>query len=877
MAYTQILHDLCASDILSAGGKGAGLGELLNAGFLVPPGFVLTTDAYNAFVSEHGLQKEIVDLASVISTDHSTRVEDGAAAIRSLFLDAEMPADIRSALLAAYESLAGEGKVAVAVRSSATAEDLPGASFAGQQESYLNVRGAEALLDAVKQCWASLWTARAMAYRLNQGIAPADVSLAIVVQRMIPADLSGILFTAHPTTGDRSQVVINAGYGLGEAIVSGVVTPDTYLVDRAGGAILESVIGSKKAKVVPAEGNGTRTEPVIDAEREAASLSPTRIQALVRVCQRIEAHFGTPQDVEWAFAGDDLWILQSRPITNLPPAPLTDVKWEPPRPGGKLIRRQVVEHMPGPLSPLFDELYLRVGLDRSTDLFLDEFDFEFDLDRFVERPLFVTANGYAYTRADYRFDPATLLEILPGILQAYVKMLPSLIRTAIPRWRDRKLPAYQRAIDQWKALDVATADDGQLWCGIQSLTVADATYWFEVSIVLGLAKVTDNLLNWYVGRLGKVSSQASSQGALTSGHFLRGFPSKTLEAQAELEAIADQLRGSEPVRALVLETSPSSLSAALADRPDGAEALERIECYVDRYGHQIYTLDFAEPTQGEDPLPILVGLRALVQKPGNSARRQAEIAQERDRLAANVAQSLPFFQRQVFGTLLDWARKYAPYREDALFYIGAGWPVLRGLARELGRRLVEDGSLQEPDDIYFLSMAEIESTLVARATGQARPDFKIATQERRTLREARKQLQPPPKIPDVPYKIGPIDMTIFETQKTKGDGKGNLTGFAVSPGAVTAPATIIRSPADFEKMHPGTILVCPTTTPAWTPLFSQAAGLVTEIGGILAHGSIVAREYGIPAVMGVNEATRRIKEGQMITVDGNTGVVALED
>ncbi len=874
MSYSSPLSELGANDILLAGGKGANLGELAAGGFPIPSGFVLTTDAYGAFVAGHGLLKTIVDLATAISADEPGSAADGAAAIRSLFLDAEMPVDVRSDLLMAYENLTSDDGAAVAVRSSATAEDLPRASFAGQQESYLNVVGTGALLDAVKQCWASLWTARAMSYRLKQGIAPADVSLAVVVQQMVPADLSGILFTAHPTTGDRSQMVINAGYGLGEAIVSGIITPDTYLVDRAGGEILQSMIGSKQAKVVAAKGQGVRTEPVIDAERQAAALSPVQIQSLVQVCQRIEAHFGTPQDVEWAFAGDDLWILQSRPITNLPPVPLTDGQWKPPRPGGKLIRRQVVEHMPGPLSPLFDQLYLRVGLDRSTDLFLNEFDFEFDLDRFVERPLFVTANGYAYSRADYRLDPATLLDILPGILQAYVKMLPSLIRTAIPRWRDRKLPAYLRVIDQWKALDTTTADDGQLWCGIQSLAVADATYWFEVSIVLGLAKVTDNLLNWYVGKLGR-ASRLSGDTVLTSGLFLRGFPSKTLEAQAELETIAHQLRGSATLKTLVMETPPSSLPTALAAEPEAAEALQAIQRYLDRYGHQIYTLDFADPTLVENPLPLFVGLRDLVQKPGNSTRRQSKIAQERERRVKNVAQSLPPVQRRIFVTLLNWAQKYGPYREDALFYIGAAWPALRGLAHELGRRLVDDGSLQEPDDIYYLHMAEIEAALVARAADQDRLDFKTSAQDRRTLREARKQLQPPPKIPDVPYKIGPISMTIFETQRMSEDDSDDLTGFAVSPGAVTAPATIIRSPADFEKMQPGTILVCPTTTPAWTPLFSQAGGLVTEIGGILAHGSIVAREYGIPAVMGVNGATRRIKDGQMITVDGDAGVVML--
>ena len=868
MTYTIPFQHLNKNDIASAGGKGANLGELTSASFPVPPGFVLTTEAYDTFVREHGLQQQILDLASGVAADDPRSGEEASAAIKALFLDAELPEAIREDLFSAYANLIGDGESGVAVRSSATAEDLPGASFAGQQETFLNVSGDQALVDAVVQCWASLWTARAMAYRLNQGIAPADVSLAVVVQTMVMADVSGILFTANPTTGDRGQMVINANYGLGEAIVGGLVTPDTVVIDRGSGQIIESIIGSKETKIVVADAQGIGTQTVSNAQRQEAALSPDQVRVLVQSSEAIEGHFGSPQDIEWAFAGDELWILQSRPITNLPVAPLTDVRWEPPRPGAKLIRRQVTEHMPDPLSPLFDDLYLSVGLDRATDIFLNEFDFVINLDQIVERPLFVTANGYAYSRVDYNVD----LSIVPGILQAYVTMLPMLIRHAVPRWHEKSLPAYLAVIDQWKTLDLSTADDGQLWCGMLSLSVADATYWFEVSIILGLAKVTDNLLNWYVGKLGE-------DRGLTSGLFLRGFPSKTLEAQADLEAIAETLRSSPEIGELVSETPPSLLLEALEGIPAAGDAISEIHGYLERYGHQIYTLDFAEPTQGEDALPVLVGLRALVQSPRNTAQRQIDIAQERERQTAAIAQSLEPWQRWVFETLLGWAQKYGPYREEALFYIGAAWPTLRGFAHELGRRLVEDGALQAPDDIFYLNMADVETTLAARVavrvTGQPMPDFKTLAQDRRALREARKQLQPPPKIPDVPYKLGPIDMTIFETQKQTDEDDGSLKGFAVSPGSVTGLATIIRSPADFEKMAPGAILVCPTTTPAWTPLFSQAVGLVTEIGGILAHGSIVAREYGIPAVMGVNGATQRIKDGQMITVDGDRGVVTL--
>jgi rifampicin phosphotransferase len=850
------------------GGKGHSLAQLVNLNVPVPQGFHLTTTAYGKFVKANDLQAEMVRIIDRIKPEKAGTIEQAAADIKALFAAGAIPIEIGEALQSAYAELGDDetvdGPTSVAVRSSATAEDLPEMSFAGQQDTYLNVVGKNALQTAVLDCWASLWTARAIGYRERMGIDHRLVAMGVVVQRMIPADVSGILFTANPTTGNRSEMVINASYGLGEAVVGGHVTPDTYVVDRHNGNIKKSIIGNKENMIVSADEKGVVTQAVSETQRRKKALSADMIQTLVDTSESIEQHFNAPQDIEWAFADNSHWILQSRPITNLPAAPLTGVKWEPPRPGARLIRRQVVEHMPGPLSPLFEELYLRRGLDKSMDAFMKNFGVELDLGQFLHLPFFVTVNGYAYSSTDFKFS----WKIIPKIIRLYVKMLPQLLRNAIPRWQDDKLPAYLAVIDHWKELDTTRATDEQLWSGIQDLTVADAFYWLEVSVILGLSKVTDNLLHSFLIKLGEGRG-------LTSGLFLRGFPSKTLEAQVDLEAISHKLRVSSDLKKLVVDTPASQLLAALKAVPDAEDALEAIQTYFEKYGHRIYTLDFVELTQGEDTLPILVGLKALVKNPVDSSKRQAVLAQERDDLAETTAQSFGPLKRWCFRKLLGWAQKYGPYREEALFYVGAAWPTLRRLAHELGQRWVAGETLQAPEDIYYLRPNEVESTLAARAAKQALPDFKQPTQERRALREARKKLSPPAKIPDVPFKFGPINMSIFETQKLNEDEFGNLKGFSVSPGKITAPATIILSPADFEKMQPGTILVCPTTTPAWTPLFSQAKGLVTEIGSILAHGSIVAREYGIPAVMGLGKATQKITDGQMITVDGNRGVVRI--
>lgn len=850
------------------GGKGHSLAQLMSLNLPVPQGFHLTTTAYRQFVKANDLQAKMVPIINRIKPDNAGAIEQATAGIQALFAAGTIPIEIGDALQLAYAQLGGDetadGPTAVAVRSSATAEDLAEMSFAGQQDTYLNVVGQDALQTAVQDCWASLWTVRAISYRERMGIDHRLVAMGVVVQRMVPADVSGILFTANPTTGNRSEMVINASYGLGEAIVGGHVTPDTYVVDRRNGNTKSSIIGRKENMMVSADGQGIVTQAVSEAQRRSKALSADMIQTLVDASEAIEQHFNAPQDIEWAFADNSLWILQSRPITNLPTAALTDVKWEPPRPGAKLIRRQVVEHMPGPLSPLFDELYLRHGLDKSMDAFIKRFGVKLDLGQMLHLPFFVTANGYAYSRVDIKFS----WKIIPRIIHVYIKMLPQLLCNAIPRWQEDKLPAYLTVIDQWKKIDPTRATDERLWLGMQALTLADAFYWFEVSIILGLSKVTDNLLHRFLIKLGE-------KRGLTSGLFLRGFPSRTLEAQVDLEAIARKLGASSDLRQLVVATPASQLLDALQADPDAEDALQGIQTYFEKYGHRIYTLDFVEPTQGEDTVPIVSGLKALVQNPADTSKRQADLAQQRDVLAETTAQSLGPLKRWCFRKLLGWAQKYGPYREEALFYIGAAWPTLRRFAHALGQRLVAGKTLQAPEDIYYLRIAEVESALARRAAKRALPDFKPLTQERRALREARKQLNPPAKIPDVPFKLGPINMSIFETQKLNEDEFGNLKGFAVSPGKITAPATIILSPVDFEKMQPGTILVCPTTTPAWTPLFSQANGLVTEIGSILAHGSIVAREYGIPAVMGVGNATQRITDGQMISVDGNTGVVRI--
>jgi pyruvate,water dikinase len=305
--------------------------------------------------------------------------------------------------------------------------------------------------------------------------------------------------------------------------------------------------------------------------------------------------------------------------------------------------------------------------------------------------------------------------------------------------------------------------------------------------------------------------------------------------------------------------------------------LKDIQAYLNNYGHQVYNLDFAEPTQGEDPSAVLLSLRALVNREGSDApARQAELVQERDSLIEQTSSSLGLIRRWLFRKFLGWAQSYGPCREEALFYMGAAWSTLRRLALELGQRLVAVGTLTRPDDVFYLESAELADAYSARGEDQSRTALSHTVRQRRELRESRKRLHPPGFIPvGSRWTLGPFDLSAFETQRRNAGDTDILNGFAVSPGTVTGVATVVRSPAEFDQMQPDRILVCPTTTPAWTPLFAQVLGLVTDIGGTLAHGSIVAREYGIPAVLGTGNGTQRIVTGQRITVDGDSGTVTI--
>ncbi len=920
-----------SDDLDLLGGKGRSLSRLASAGFAVPAGFHVTTAAYRSFVAEHGLEQRIVELAKPELANGVVSFDRASAAIRELLAAPALSDEFAAEIVAAYRRLA-LGNAPVAVRSSANAEDLPEASFAGQQDTYLNVRGEEAVVRAVRDCWVSLWTPRAIAYRHQMGIGHGGVAMAVVVQILVSSEVSGILFTANPATGERSEAMINASFGLGEAVVGGQVTPDTYVVDRATGEAAETVIGAKEQQIVQDEEQGTRLEQTSEAERRRSSLSPEEIRELVELGGSVEAEFdGVPQDIEWAISSGQLHLLQSRPITNLPPQPI-EVEWAPTPPARILTRRQIVENMPDPICPLFEELYLTIGLEKAR---------KGKSMMIGGGPVFVTMNGFAYQRADWpllfpdggneKFTKPTEAQLeeaerlaaerrkdSPGaneqMAAADLKLFREELnaedrhafdawaasanlgaglaqRVTMPesgnptyvafnrtewnegvlkKWREETLPRLVRITDEWRQVDPAAASDETLLEGICALAVAEGDYWSnDTSHTFGVAKSTDDQLQCFL-------RETLPDHRFTSGQFLSGFKSKTMEANDAIYEVAKRIRADDALWELVMTTPASQLVAALEEHPASGPALAAIRDYLGTFGHQGYTLDFVEPPQSEDPTPFFANLKTMVANRDYSPERhEIEAAEKKRKALAAIEDLLDGLEYWQFRFRLWFTRRYYAIREETMFYLGSSWPVLRSLAAELGRRMVEAGTFVRPSDIYFCVTDEIREAIEARARGVAKPGLGALAAERRELREARKRLHPPGTVPEEASEHPSI--AFKETQTRNDPTSSTLRGVPVSPGMVTAPASLIKSPPEFDRMRSGSILVCPMTNPAWTPLFAHASGLVTDIGGILGHGSIVAREYGIPAVVGTGTITQRVSAGQEISVDGDAGLVTLHE
>jgi pyruvate,water dikinase len=818
-------------DLGIAGGKGANLGELVRAGFPVPPGFVVTTAAYDRVVEHAGLDETI---ARVLRDEH------GGAAIRSAFEAAPIPPEIEREVLAAYERL-GQGPVAV--RSSATAEDLPRAAFAGQHESFLNVRGTDALLDAVRRCWASLWTDRAIAYRTRLGLDQRAVKLAVVVQRMVPAEAAGVLFTANPVTGATDEVVIDVSRGLGEAVVSGLVTPDHIVLrrrwlNRWGWRVVEHRPGQREIIVRPRAAGGTeRVAP--EAGSAAQPLLPKRaLSELARLGVAIQRHFGLPQDIEWAWAEGSVFILQARTITALP-APLA-------QPGHmqRLMAGIVAELLPARPYPLEATTW---GIEYVVSALLG--------------PAFRSLGISVCFRRAFPEDDGVILHFrgqvpyrpTPGLLLAPFRLLRLARRFNPARWRSDPLLAEAQA----RARALEARDLQSLAWDAVLATVHEA---------LAVPPLVGALRNRYLlPRLPAVAGLRIFLSLLRAGNrfgtlLFTGIETRTLEANHVLAALANRIRSDPALARLFARYDPQDLWAALEAEPAGRALLAELRAFLDAYGHRETggTLQVSQPTWKDAPEVVLAMLQGLARTAPRRQPRRPAWEVTRDELLAHPLLRLPLLRSAFLGLLAD-ARWFPQIREDTRFYATLTLPVLRRALLELGRRLAQVHVLATHADVFHLKLSELE-----QVGGTWPPSPRIARHLRaRVVRRIAKRAE----LERVPF----IDPRLLGEPGEAGNVL--LRGTPGSPGIAEGPVRVIRAASEFGTLQAGEVLVAPFTSPAWTPLFERAAAVVVDSGGPASHAAIVAREYGIPAVMATVDGTRRLTDGQRVRVDGAAGLV----
>ncbi|PXV90321.1 pyruvate,water dikinase [Lachnotalea glycerini] len=833
------------------GGKGMSLSKLLTAGIPVPDGFHVTTVSYQIFVETNHIQPHINKLLDGIDSNNTSQLEDVSTQIGKLFHDGEMPQEVSAAIKTAYARL---GNIAVAVRSSATAEDLPDASFAGQQETYLNIQGENEVLAAVKRCWASLWTARAIAYRVKNDIKQELVALAVVVQKLAFSDASGVMFTLNPINGRRSEIIINAAWGLGEAVVSSLVTPDTIVVDKNAERIVSYEVASKEIMTVRTL-DGTKEIPVLERLRKKHALTRDQIMRLTQIGKKIEKYYQIPMDIEWALEKDKLYIVQARPITVLTP------EWALPEKDVIYTKGSLAEHLPNPVTPLFATLGLEIINRASALLWVDMFD-KCAKKLLPENGAYTIINGYVYLSAKSK-------PILIAVKSLSPRSLRRALTNSVARWEAAR-KEFEDVIKQWEEKPLHTLNAHQIMEGIQTVFYAACIYFTRIQLTLPAASISETLLTKLF------QGAAHRAGIKDTSVFLLGFDTIAMQSEKNLWSLSEWVKLNNNLTLYLQNNQATKIVKDFKSSvvPDGVsqevwiEWKNRINQYFKEFGRTAYEFDFAYSTPQETLTPTLESIKSFVEEKGESPfLRQATFEKRRKKAEEVILQQIGGTRKKLFLKLLHWAQETAPMRENAIYMMGMGHPIIRRMFQEISKRFQSGGAISHLDDIYWLTESELVELIAQLDKNIPLSDMRGAIPARKVELKKYQGYVPPFKLPEENKKT-----ISHATQKSK-DGKIVLTGIGTSIGIVTASACVLNSPADFESFQPGSVLVAVTTTPAWTPLFALASAIVTDIGGPLSHSSIVAREYGIPAVMATHTATRTIKNGQMITVDGSAGTV----
>ena len=823
------------------GGKGAALARLARAGFRVPPGFHVTTSAYLDFIARGGLRELVLAAMSAVDVSDPATFDAAAARIGDLFAGQPVPAPTAAAIAGACARIGDD--VPVAVRSSATVEDVAGMSAAGQHDTYLNVRGQAAVLDAVKLCWASLWSARAIGYRARRGVEPGQVSMAVVVQQLVAAEAAGVMFTVDPVDGSRDQVVISANWGLGESVVAGDVTPDVAVVDRATGTLVSYQVGSKEMMTVADRETATPA-----GLRSAAVLSPGQAGELAQVGLAVEKLYDEPMDIEWALAAGELSVLQARPVTA--PAGLGE-QWNDSLDGDYLWSNgNLGEAFPAVMTPATWSLV------------------ELIMTRMTFPPSLPGYRGYGriggrfYANVSMSISLEALAGISPrrfaalfGPVLGKLPPIEEIPRPRLPRWKVIRLmvPAavaiLRRVRTSRKRMPqfLAGAPDrcARLRAQIEQTTGAAALASLWPQQVRPLLEEACDMLSAAVAAHGTALLSAPAKLARLVG-----------EADAALLLSGQQAEGT-PLASLGPATGLARLARGEIDR----------DTFARQYGHRgSHEVELSVPRPAEDLAWIDDQLAAVggLARDADALLAHAEAA----RAAAweRLAQQDPKKAAAARKLITRWARA-ARDREAARSEVARSAWVARTWVRRAGQ-LTGHG-----DDLFFLALAETVGLLRGDPASLAR------VPARRASYETYRALPPYPalirgRFDPIRWAADPHRRSDYYDERAQAPRPDDtITGFPGAAGAVEGIARVLRTPEDAAQLGDGEILVTTVTNIGWTPVFPRAAAIVTDIGAPLSHAAIVARELGIPAVVGCGNATMLVHSGDRVRVDGGHGIV----
>ncbi|USK76943.1 phosphoenolpyruvate synthase [Peribacillus frigoritolerans] len=867
--YVLEFREIDKTKQMVVGGKGMNLGECSRIdGILVPEGFCVTTEAFKRVIGENDELHQLLDQLSVQKVDARKRISEISRKIRDLIegieIDKGIEEDIDRCLLTfGFQH-------AYAVRSSATAEDLPFASFAGQQDTYLNIKGKDAIIQHISKCWASLFTDRAVIYRMQNGFDHRKVYLSVVIQRMIFPQASGILFTADPVSSNRKVLSIDASFGLGEALVSGLVSADNYKVQE--GRIVEKKISAKKLAIYARKEGGTVEKEIEPGQQVLSTLSDEQVLGLERIGRRLEAHFGCPQDIEWCLVDDTFYIVQSRPITTLYPIP--EANDQENHVYVSVGHQQMMTDAMKPLGLSFWLLTTPAPMRKAGGrLFVDVTHMVTSPD---SRKMLVEAMG--------QHDPL-MKDALINIIERgdFIKSVPNDKQEQSSGKSNKSVPSAhssaqiendptivsdlinrsQTSIEELKQ-NIQTKSGSDLFDFIlEDIQILKKILFDPQSSAVFTAAIDAS--SWINEKMNKWLGEKNAADTLS-----QSVPNNiTSEMGLALMDVADVIRPYPEVIDYLQQVKDDNFMDELVKFDGGQETQDAIYDYLGKYGMRCAgEIDITKTRWSEKPTTLVPVILSNIKnfEPNASNRkfeqgRQEALKKEQELLER--LKKLPDGEQKAKETkrMISLIRNFIGYREYPKYGMVNRYFVYKQALLKEAEQLVQANVIHEKEDIYYLTFEEFHEVV-----RRNKLDYQMIS-KRKDEYKLYEKLTPPRVITS----DGEIIVGEYKRDNLMAEA---IVGLSVSSGVIEGRARVILNMEDAD-LEDGDILVTTFTDPSWTPLFVSIKGLVTEVGGLMTHGAVIAREYGLPAVVGVVNATKLIKDGQRIRVNGTEGYIEI--